>query len=134
MYVGNALLIVPQGNAGRARAGERTICVKADGLASPAETGRSSDLVDIRDSRLRDFLKSGDAEASLGKGWQTPQPLDSALSPDCRQWVHVEPDSKTVTIQSEGLNFKESHWIQAQYDPRSGRVNPKTIVELYTAE
>ena len=134
MYVGNALLIVPQGNAGRVRQGERTISVKADGLASPAETGRQSDLVDIRDSRLRDFLKSGDAAGSLGEGWKTPQPLDSALSPDCRQWVHVEPDSKTVTIQSEGLHFKESHWIQAQYEPSSGRVNPKTIVELYTVD
>lgn len=124
--------ITPHGATSKVRMEGRRMELKGDGLVGRAETGQKSlDLTDIRDPRIADFLRTGEAEESLGKGWRVPETQVSPLSPDCKQWLHVNRDASTVTIETSTAWPTSDHHIQAHFDPASGKVNPKTIVEFY---
>lgn len=126
--------ITPNGTSTKIKMGGRRVELKADGKVGRAETGQSGlDLVDIRDQRIAQFVRSGKAEDSLGEGWRVPASQVDPLSPDCKQWLHVSQESSTVTIETRTGWVGTDHHIQAQFDPKSGRVNPKTIVEFYVS-
>lgn len=130
----NTHSITPNGASTRVKLGGKRVELKGDGKVGVAETGRrGADLVDIRDRRIADFVRSGEAETSLGKGWIVPESQVDPLSPDCHQWLHVNRESSTVSIETHTAWVGTDHHVQAHFDPQTGRVNPKTIVEFYVS-
>lgn len=128
----NTNSLVFNGNKARVKVQNRSTHICGDGKISWGESHQKSlDLVDIRDPRLSGYLRDGQLSKNLGAGWKVPQPMDEALSPDCQQWLRVDPDESRVTIRTQTDALDVSHVLTAQFDAKTGKVNPTTIAEFF---
>lgn len=121
------------------------ITLKANGKVDKQEGHLPQQGVrDILDSRVESFIRNQDGPGDLGKAWRNygtdeeTGRISAVISGNfgetkpsvASQFVHIDPKSSEVTIQTQdayGPHF--NHWISANFDPASGKVNPRTISE-----
>ena len=124
-----------------------SITLQSNGKVDPQE-GRlpREGISDIQDKRVESFIRSHSA-VDLGKAWKGRLPdeetgeIVAGISGNfaqtkpsiASQFLLVDPQANLVTVQTQdvkGAFF--NHWIQANYDPNNGKVNPQTITEWMT--
>lgn len=127
----NTQSIVFNGNTASVRLSGRNTQIKGDGRISWGESHvKGLDLADIRDTRVSDYIQSGDL-SDLGKGWKVPESQVDALSPSSNQWLGVDHKNRKVAITTHTGWVGVEHVAQADFDATTHEINPKTIVEFY---
>lgn len=131
---------LPIGNEAKANG----LTLKSNGKVDRAEGNvPRQGIKDIQDPRVESFIRSQSSE-DLGKAWRGRQPDEetgevvASISGNfaesepsiASQFLIVDPAAHKVTVQTQDVKGPFfNHWIQASYDPSSGEVNPKTIME-----